>query len=72
MQAVIFEKFRQLDSSDSRQKSGTGLGLSIAQAIVTRHGSRIRVNSAPGHGARFYFELEAATGALARSSRKAA
>jgi signal transduction histidine kinase len=72
MQAVIFEKFRQLDSSDSRQKSGTGLGLSIAQAIVTRHGGRIGVNSAPGHGAEFYFELGASAGALARSSRKAA
>jgi signal transduction histidine kinase len=70
LQAVIFEKFRQLDSSDSRQKSGTGLGLSIAQAIVTRHGGRIGVNSAPGHGAEFYFELGASAGSASGHRRR--
>ncbi len=36
---------------------GTGLGLSITHRIVTRHGGRITVDSAPGRGARFDIEL---------------
>jgi hypothetical protein len=36
---------------------GTGLGLSITQRVVSRHGGRIRVESAPGKGARFIVEL---------------
>jgi two-component system NtrC family sensor kinase len=36
---------------------GTGLGLSITQRIVARHGGAIRVESAPGAGARFLIEL---------------
>lgn len=36
---------------------GTGLGLSITQRIVDRHGGVIRVESAPGAGARFLIEL---------------
>jgi two-component system NtrC family sensor kinase len=36
---------------------GTGLGLSITQRIVARHGGAVRVESAPGAGARFLIEL---------------
>jgi len=36
---------------------GTGLGLSISDGIVHEHGGRIRVESAPGHGATFLVEL---------------
>jgi signal transduction histidine kinase len=36
---------------------GTGLGLSITQRVVTRHGGKIHVYSAPGAGARFVVEL---------------
>ena len=53
----IFQKFSQIDSSDSRSKDGTGLGLSISQAIIQLHGSEIGVFSEVGEGATFYFEL---------------
>jgi PAS domain S-box-containing protein len=53
----IFERFRQVDASDSREKGGTGLGLSIARTIVEHHGGRIWAESAEGVGASFHFTL---------------
>ncbi len=38
---VIFDRFQQVDASDSRQKGGSGLGLAICRTIVTQHGGRI-------------------------------
>ncbi len=57
---VIFEPFRQLDSSDSRRKGGTGLGLAICRSIVREHGGEIWVEDAPGGGSVFCFTLPAA------------
>lgn len=57
---VIFEPFRQLDSSDSRRKGGTGLGLAICRSIVREHGGDIWVEDAPGGGSVFCFTLPAA------------
>ncbi|MBX9722032.1 MAG: hybrid sensor histidine kinase/response regulator, partial [Candidatus Obscuribacterales bacterium] len=53
----LFGKFQQLDSSDSRPKGGTGLGLAISKAIVEQHGGSVGVNSKPGEGSTFWFEL---------------
>jgi len=58
-QRRLFERFHQLDASDSRSKGGTGLGLAICKAIVEEHGGRIGVTSRPGEGATFWFELAA-------------
>jgi PAS domain S-box-containing protein len=38
---MIFERFKQVDASDARQKGGTGLGLSICRSIVRAHGGEI-------------------------------
>jgi len=56
-QSVIFEKFRQLDASVTRQHSGTGLGLAISKELTTLLGGAIGVNSLPGAGSTFWVML---------------
>jgi signal transduction histidine kinase len=56
----IFERFHQVDASDSREKGGTGLGLAICRTIVEHHGGRIWVQSKLGAGSTFSFALGAA------------
>ena len=53
----IFERFQQVDASDSRKKGGTGLGLAICRYIVEQHGGDIWVESKVGEGSIFYFSL---------------
>ncbi len=53
----IFERFHQVDASDSRRRGGTGLGLAICRSIVQQHGGQIWVNSTLGQGSHFYFML---------------
>lgn len=53
----IFERFHQVDASDSRQKGGTGLGLAICRSIVEQHGGQIWVESVLDEGSSFYFTL---------------
>ncbi|MEC4984826.1 MAG: PAS domain S-box protein [Oscillatoria sp. PMC 1068.18] len=54
---TIFERFHQVDASDSRQKGGTGLGLAICRSIVEQHGGKIWVESVLNQGSSFYFTL---------------
>ena len=57
-QDKIFESFKQEDGSTTRRYGGTGLGLAISQEIVTMMGGLITINSVPGRGAAFTFEIE--------------
>jgi signal transduction histidine kinase len=51
----IFERFFQVPGSDDAK--GSGLGLAIAKEFIEAQGGAIGVNSAPGKGSRFWFEL---------------
>ncbi|MFN6525918.1 response regulator [Nostoc sp. ChiSLP03a] len=53
----IFERFQQVDSSDSRNHDGTGLGLAICKSIMQQHGGRIWAESALGEGSTCYVTL---------------
>ncbi|MEO8035691.1 MAG: ATP-binding protein [Acidobacteriota bacterium] len=57
----IFERFGQVDASDSRDKGGSGLGLAISQSIVHAHGGRIWGGLNSPIGSRFQFTIPLAS-----------
>lgn len=54
---VIFNEFRQVDSSVAKEHGGTGLGLSIAKRLVQMHKGRIWAESEYGKWSKFIFTL---------------
>lgn len=53
----VFEKFRQIDMSSTRDKGGTGLGMAITKKLVELHGGTMWLESKVGEGTTFYVKL---------------
>jgi signal transduction histidine kinase len=53
----IFEKFYRVDKARSRERGGVGLGLALVQRCMLALGTKIQVESEPGKGSRFWFDL---------------
>lgn len=53
--ATLFDKYRR--ASTSRGHGGSGIGLYVSRKIIEAHGGRVGVESVPGAGSRFFFEL---------------
>ena len=57
-QKIIWEAFAQESNTTNRIYGGTGLGLPIVKSILKAMGTKAKINSEPGEGSRFYFNLK--------------
>lgn len=57
-QELIFESFKQASDDTTRKYGGTGLGLSISKKLVELQGGNLNVESEPGHGSSFFFNMK--------------
>jgi len=69
-QQLIFEKFRQIDGSHTREHGGTGLGLAIARELAELLGGSVAVRSTAGQGATFSLTLPLKIDAGAKDVRE--
>lgn len=54
---TIFDRFQQVDASDSRDLGGAGLGLALCRGLVDLHGGKIWAESTVGRGSSFFFTV---------------
>ena len=59
-QPFVFDRFFKADRTRGLDKNGVGLGMYISKKIIDAHGSELKLESVPGVGCRFYFDLRAA------------
>jgi PAS domain S-box-containing protein len=65
--ARIFQDFRQVDASDTRQFGGLGLGLAFVKRVAEAHGGVVSAQSEPARGSTFTFTIPTADGSGERS-----
>ncbi len=63
--AKLFEPFTQVGKNHAASATGTGLGLAISRSLVERMGGKLRVESKPGWGSRFWCDVPLPTSAAA-------
>ncbi|WP_429086176.1 response regulator [Aeromonas veronii] len=69
-QAQLFQAFTQLEAGNTRKYGGSGLGLNISQRLVELMGGRITVESKPGVGSLFKFDIPMAQAVYGVAGRK--
>lgn len=57
-QAAVFERFTQADTNTTRNFGGTGLGLAICKKLTEAFESKLKLESEPGKGSNFYFDMD--------------
>ena len=69
-QRQLFQAFTQLEAGNTRKYGGSGLGLNISQRLVELMGGRISVESKPGVGSLFQFDIPMAQAVYGVAGRK--